>query len=175
MNKAEQVRYLANLYYLLASDGAVDRVEEKVFEEIARDIGAGYFERREAMEMAKKEGLQVRLGGRLSERIRNLEDMLFLAYCDGALAPAEKKPIMDYAKTADEWRESEWWKWSNRKKQFWNMAKNVAGEPSPGKAGTKVKMTVEGVKPGTAHFAVRSFDDSHNRSAPSNVVSAEVK
>ena len=97
MKNEERVKYLANLYCVLIADDATDRVEETVFEEISRDIGAGYFERREAMEMAKNEGLQVQLADRLSQRIRNLEDMLFMAYCDDALAPTEKKLIMEYA------------------------------------------------------------------------------
>ena len=97
MNKEEKVRYLANLYFLLLADGQVERAEEKEFEKIARDLSAGYFERKEAMEIAKNEGLQLHLPSRLSQRIRNLEDMLFLAYANDALDPAEKEPIMDYA------------------------------------------------------------------------------
>lgn len=97
MNKEEQVRYLANIYHLLVSDGAVDRIEEKVFDEIAREIGAGYFEKRNAMDLARKDGYQVRLAGRWSERIRNLEDMLFAAYCNDVLERTEKKVITHYA------------------------------------------------------------------------------
>ena len=97
MKKEEKVPYLANVYYVLISDVAVDRVGEKVFEEISRDVGAGYFERKKAMEMAKNEEFQVQLAGRWSERIGNLEDMLFAAYCNGVLEPTEKKLIADYA------------------------------------------------------------------------------
>ena len=97
MNKQEQVRYLANIYYLLIADGGVDRIEEDVFEEIRRDVGAGYFEKQEAMELARKDGYQVRLVGRWSDRVRNLEDMLFSAYCNGALDVAEKKVVQQCA------------------------------------------------------------------------------
>jgi uncharacterized tellurite resistance protein B-like protein len=97
MNKEEQVRYLANIYHLLMSDGAVDRIEEKVFEAISRDIGAGYFERKNAMELAGKEGYQPQLVGRWSQRIGNLEDMLFAAYCNGVLERTETKLITVYA------------------------------------------------------------------------------
>jgi len=34
----------------------------------------------------------------ISERIRNLEDMLFLAYCDKALHELEKKILVDFAR-----------------------------------------------------------------------------
>jgi uncharacterized tellurite resistance protein B-like protein len=97
MNKEEKVGYLANIYHLLLSDGTVDRLEEKAFEQISRDIGAGYFERKNAMDLARKQGYQAQMAGRWSERIGNLEDMLFAAYCNGVLDPAERQQIKDYA------------------------------------------------------------------------------
>jgi uncharacterized tellurite resistance protein B-like protein len=97
MDKEEKVRYLANICYVLLSDGAVDRIEETVLDDIRRELGAGYFERQEAMAMARKEGYQVQMVGRWSERIRNLEDMLFAAFCNGVLDLGEKKVIKDYA------------------------------------------------------------------------------
>ena len=97
MNKEEKIGYLANIYHLLISDGTVDRMEEDVFEQIRREIGAGYFEREGAMEMARKQEFQLRPVGRWSQRIRNLEDMIFAAYCNGVLECAEKKVIKDFA------------------------------------------------------------------------------
>ena len=97
MNKDEQVVYLANIYHVLLADGAAERIEERVFEGIARDIGAGFFERKGGMESAQSEQYQIELVGRWSDRIRNLEDMLFAAFCNGVLEPAEKEPIKDYA------------------------------------------------------------------------------
>ena len=55
----------------------------------------------------------------------------------------------------------------------WWMAANVTGEPAPGAAGRKVTLTVIGVPDGVRHFAVRSFDDSSNRSALSNAAMVE--
>ena len=97
MNKDEQVVYLANIYRLLLADGAAERIEERVFEEMARDIGAGFFERKGGMEAAQGEQYQLELVGRWSDRIRNLEDMLFAAFCNGVLEPGEKTLIKDYA------------------------------------------------------------------------------
>ena len=34
MNRDEQVEYLANIYHVITSDGAVERIEEKAFEEL---------------------------------------------------------------------------------------------------------------------------------------------
>jgi len=97
MMKDEQVQYLANIYHLLLADAEVGRVEEKAFELIAREIGAGYFERRNALKSAEQATFQVRPVGRLSDRMRNLEDMLLAAYCNGVVDAAEKKLIVEFA------------------------------------------------------------------------------
>jgi exo-rhamnogalacturonan lyase-like protein len=76
------------------------------------------------------------------------------------------KPIKDYLeiKHLEEFR----------KVIYWNMAKNVAGEPVPGAAGTKEKLTVT-VKPGKRYFVLRSEDAEINRSKLSNTVTVDVK
>lgn len=55
MKKEEQVKYLANIFYLLLSDGEVETAEKRVYENIARDIGAGYLERKAAKESAEND------------------------------------------------------------------------------------------------------------------------
>lgn len=97
MKREETVDYLANIYAVVVADGSVDRIEQRVFEDIARDIGGGYFERKQAMERQDAMDLPVRLDLRWSDQIRNLEDMLFVAYCDGTLDPTEKQAIIKYA------------------------------------------------------------------------------
>jgi uncharacterized tellurite resistance protein B-like protein len=98
MNDEEKVKYLANIYHLLIADGGVDRLEERMFDEIRRDLRAGYFETTKAKEMAGKEGFQAQMVGRWSDRVANLEDMLFAAYCNGVFEKAEKKAIQQYAR-----------------------------------------------------------------------------
>jgi hypothetical protein len=51
----------------------------------------------------------------------------------------------------------------------WWMAANLAGEPKPKAPGAKESFTVTGVPAGAKYFAVRSFDDSCNRSEVSSV------
>jgi hypothetical protein len=82
-----------------------------------------------------------------------------------------KKPIHDYPKTGDAWRKDKYWQ---QKCAYLNMAKNIAGEPEPGKKGTVEKMTLT-AETGDCWFAVRVFDDSHNRSQMSNVVQVTVE
>jgi len=79
---------------------------------------------------------------------------------------ADALPIVPYEKwdfARDAGKTRNWWR-----------AVNLQGEPAPGKPGDKEQFTVTGVPEGpTIHFAVRSFDDSDNRSAISNVVAVK--
>jgi hypothetical protein len=77
------------------------------------------------------------------------------------------KPIKDYPEV--NYREE------FRKICYWNTAKNVLGEPKPAAAGAAQKMTVTAPAGKKLFFAVRSFDDSSNRSKVGNVVAVEVK
>jgi hypothetical protein len=61
------------------------------------------------------------------------------------------------------------------KKHSWWIARNVKGEPAPGKPGKAESFTVENLAPGTCYLALRSFDAESNRSEMSNVVQVEVK
>jgi len=79
---------------------------------------------------------------------------------------ADSLPIVPYEKwdyARDAGKRRNWWR-----------AVNCQGEPAPGKPGSKEQFIVTGVPQGkTIHFAVRSFDDSDNRSAISNVVAVK--
>ena len=98
MNDEDKVKYLANIYHLLIADGEVDRLEERMFDEIRRDLHAGHFETTKGKEMAQQEGFRVQLVGRWSDRVANFEDMLFAAYCNGVFEQTEKKAIQQYAR-----------------------------------------------------------------------------
>ena len=59
-------------------------------------------------------------------------------------------------------------------KRNWWRAVNLKGESSPGKPGVKELITLTGVPDGKrVYFAVRTFDDSNNRSDISNGVVVE--
>lgn len=78
------------------------------------------------------------------------------------------KPIVDYAsflKAFNDFKDdtvTNWW-----------MARNLTGEPTPKAPGAKESFFVTGIPSGTKHFAVRSFDDSMNRSEMSTLGSVE--
>ncbi len=74
------------------------------------------------------------------------------------------KPIVDYEMFLTKYAANEDASVAN-----WWMATNLKEEPPPKKAGAKESFVVAGVPEGAKYFAVRSFDDSNNRSAMSNV------
>jgi len=74
------------------------------------------------------------------------------------------KPIVDYETFLQKYAANEDASVTN-----WWMAVNLKEEPPPKKAGAKENFVVTGVPEGAKYFAVRSFDDSNNRSAISNV------
>ena len=98
MTEEERVGYLANIFYMVRVDGDVKRVEEKVFEKIGKDIGAGYYEMSKAEEQSKAEGFKIKIPVRLSDRIRMIEDMLVIAYSDEQLHGLERKLLSGYAR-----------------------------------------------------------------------------
>ncbi|MDD5133786.1 MAG: hypothetical protein PHP01_00055 [Phycisphaerae bacterium] len=98
MTQAEQIQYLANVYYLACCDGRFEVEEDYLLQEIAKGIGAGYLETRKALDMSMAEGFEVKFSARFSERIRNFEDMLMVAYYDNTIQQIEKKIIVSYLK-----------------------------------------------------------------------------
>lgn len=98
MTSDEKIQYLANVYYIIMVDGSMERVEERMFDRIAKGIDAGYFEQSRAKEMVKKDGFAIRYPSRWSDRIRSMEDLLAAALSDEKLHALEKKLMTDYAK-----------------------------------------------------------------------------
>jgi len=98
MTQAEQIQYLANIYYLARCDGRFEVEDDYLLQDIAKGIGAGYLETRKALDMSMAEGFEVKFSARFSERIRNLEDMLWVAYYNNKLHEMEKKIIVSYSK-----------------------------------------------------------------------------
>jgi uncharacterized tellurite resistance protein B-like protein len=98
MTQTEQIQYLANIYYLARADGRFEVEEDYLLQEIAKGIGAGYLETRKALDMSMADGFEVKFPERFSDRMRNLEDMLMVAYYDNKIQEMEKKIIVSYSK-----------------------------------------------------------------------------
>ncbi|MDD5010958.1 MAG: TerB family tellurite resistance protein [Phycisphaerae bacterium] len=98
MNQQEQIQYLANIYNLAAADENFQVEEDYLLQEIAKGIGAGYLETRKALDLSGQKDFTVKLPHRYSERLRCLEDMLFVALSDKKLHVMEKETILTFAK-----------------------------------------------------------------------------
>ncbi|MGB8225811.1 MAG: hypothetical protein WCE45_02930 [Sedimentisphaerales bacterium] len=101
MTQNEQIQYLANIYYLARADKDFQVKEDYLLQDIAKSIGAGYLETRKALDLSMADDFKIKLPISLSGRIRNLEDMLMVAYYDKTLQEMEKKIITVYAKHLD--------------------------------------------------------------------------
>lgn len=77
------------------------------------------------------------------------------------------KPLVDYETFLEKYAANQDGTVTN-----WWMATNLKAEPSPGPAGRRERFMVTGVPQGARYFAVRSFDDSCNRSPLGSVVEA---
>ena len=98
MTQDQQIQYLANVYYIARADENFQVEEDYLLQDIAKSIGAGYLETRKALDLSIAQDFKVTFPARLSDRIRNLEDMLLVAYYDKKLQHMEKEIIVTYAK-----------------------------------------------------------------------------
>jgi uncharacterized tellurite resistance protein B-like protein len=98
MISKEIISYLANLIMIASADGVIDNKEEIAIDRICNEISAKRTDVEEASKVTKKADYQVTPVGRYSERIRNLEDMIFVALSDNDLSDPEKSVILSFAK-----------------------------------------------------------------------------
>jgi uncharacterized tellurite resistance protein B-like protein len=98
MPSKEFVSYLANLMMISKADGSVSKEEQAAIARVYKEIKANKTDLEEAKTITEKGDYQVTPVGRYSERIRNLEDMIFVALSDSALSDTEKSLIRSFAR-----------------------------------------------------------------------------
>ena len=98
MAEEDRVLYLANIISISRVDGKLSSHEQKAIEEICQTIGARKDDLDEAMKAVEGGDYQVTPVGRFSDKVRNLEDMVFIALSDGQLPESEKKEIRSFAR-----------------------------------------------------------------------------
>jgi len=98
MNKEDMVPYLANVAFVSVADGAFSPNEAKAIDSIRKEIGAGEQELTEALNIVARGGHKISSVGRFSDKVRNLEDMIFVSLADGNLDKKEKPEILSFAK-----------------------------------------------------------------------------
>ena len=98
MTREEILTYLANVAMISAVDGQLSPLEAKAIEAVRQEIDASKNDLNAALQAVARGDYQIRPAGRLSEKIRNLEDMVFVSLADGDLSKAEKPEILSFAK-----------------------------------------------------------------------------
>ena len=93
MDSEEKVRYLANVLHICGRERSGRSLIEKALSEVCKGIGAFYSDRSKAQALLDSGSFEMQFTGRLSERIRNVEDMLFLAMVDGEI-PADQQEVL---------------------------------------------------------------------------------
>ena len=98
MADQDRVRYLANIISISKADGKLSLHEQEAIEGICQTIGARKDDMEKAMKSVERGSYQITPVGRFSDKVRNLEDMVFVALSDGRLPESEKKEIRSFAK-----------------------------------------------------------------------------
>ena len=99
MIKEDMALYLANVALISAVDGKLSPLEAKAIESIRQEIGATESDLHKAITYITQGDHQITPVGRFSDRVRNLEDMIFVSLSDGELSKAEKPEILSFAKS----------------------------------------------------------------------------
>lgn len=99
MESQDMVLYLANVILVAGANGNITEAEAQAIEAVRLSIGASQTEMKEALHRVSQGRHQMTPVGRLSERIRNLEDMIFTAISDGEISKSERPGILSFAKT----------------------------------------------------------------------------
>ncbi len=92
------VPYLANIVAVIHADGVIQEEETSALESICQRIEAGREDLEEAIRCVAENRFRLTPVGRFSDKVRNLEDMVFVAMKDGNLAKEEKALVLSFAK-----------------------------------------------------------------------------
>ena len=99
MTSEEKIKYIANVAFLSAVDGKVSPLEAKAIESIRQEIGATESDLHKSLTTVAQGSYQLSPVGRFSDKVRNLEDMIFVSMADGDFAKSEKSEVLSFAKS----------------------------------------------------------------------------
>ncbi len=98
MTKSELIQYLANVILISRIDGKTAYPESQALEIILYDLNSDYDDFSSAEEVIARGYNHITLVGRYSEKVRNLEDMMFVSLADGDLPESERRVIVSIAR-----------------------------------------------------------------------------
>lgn len=98
VNSELAVVYLANMIKISRMDGDLNPLEQEALEKACDKLFVDAKTIAEAVKAVARGDHRVTPVGRLSDKIRNLEDMLFVALIDGELTGDEKEEMTAFAR-----------------------------------------------------------------------------
>ena len=101
MANKDLITYLANIVSVSRIDGEAHPLEKEAMENICLTIGAKQDELDSAIKIVEDGNYRPIPVGRFSDKVRNLEDMVYLSVSDGRLPASQKKVILSFAKNIE--------------------------------------------------------------------------
>jgi hypothetical protein len=98
LSSEDTVLYLANVVFVARVDGVLTPAEEAGLESIRVGLGAKKGDFTRAARTAESSQFTPQPVGRLSDRVRNLEDMLLVALTDGELPTQERDVLLAFSR-----------------------------------------------------------------------------
>ncbi len=98
MTRKERIVYLGNVAHVAGADSEVSPKEGEAIEQVRKEMGIPEEDLARALQAVGQGRHSVAPVGRFSDRIRNLEDMVFVAVCDNRFSGDEKPEIVGFAK-----------------------------------------------------------------------------
>jgi rRNA maturation endonuclease Nob1 len=84
------ITYISNIIYVARIDGKISASETKAIDEIQKRLGVKKSDLNKATQKAESPDFKINLVGHFSDKIKNLEDIIYVALIDGELDEKEK-------------------------------------------------------------------------------------
>ncbi len=93
----EKITYLANVVLVARADGKLSPKETEAIEKIQK-TGARKTELNKAYKVAETQDYEINPVGHWADKIKNLEDIVYVSMVDGLMDEKEKRQILKFAK-----------------------------------------------------------------------------
>ena len=97
LSNDQLITYLSNIIYVARIDGKITASETQAIEEIQKRIGAKKSDFNKASQKAESPDFKIKLVGHFSDKIKNLEDIIYVSLIDGELDENEKSFFIEAA------------------------------------------------------------------------------
>jgi uncharacterized tellurite resistance protein B-like protein len=98
LSEEQKTLYLANVIHLARADSVLSPEETETLETVQKAIGARKTELNKAHKLAERDDFQPQPVGHWTDKIKNLEHMLYVAMVDGRIGEQEKAVALAFAK-----------------------------------------------------------------------------